>query len=377
MAKYTYHRNNHPFTMSGILKASCFILVFILVFILIIFSHQPLTFGKEKSPKIATAENKTAQLPNTEKALSDVNKSLPKISFEKTVHDFSQLAVKEKGKCEFKFKNTGQAPLKIERIKMTCACGFHSISKRVYKPGEEGVIKINYKGERKPGSVKHPIFVKTNDQNNPSVKLTIKAKVILHVEAIPDKLTLSLEQENAGIPLILLKSIDDKPFFIKNISVTNDVITADFDPNISENEITLEPMVDIEKLKNNMKGKINISVTHPKCKLVTIAYEAPSQFEIQPRRIIFRNSDPNRPGTKEIIIKSKKNKHFEIESITSKEGITKVLSQDPNNSQIKLKLQVTPPPKNNKSKYFKDAVIIKIKNGERLAVGCTGIYRRK
>jgi len=41
----------------------------------------------------------------------------PKISFESTVSDLGQVGLSTKNACEFKFKNTGQAPLKITNVK--------------------------------------------------------------------------------------------------------------------------------------------------------------------------------------------------------------------------------------------------------------------
>jgi len=85
---------------------------------------------------------------------SQIKKPSPGISLEKTVHNFGELGVREKGECEFKFKNTGQALLKIGKIRSTCGCTVPSLSKTEYKPGEEGVIKVKYSGQSSPGSLR-------------------------------------------------------------------------------------------------------------------------------------------------------------------------------------------------------------------------------
>jgi len=43
----------------------------------------------------------------------------PKISFESTVCDLGLVGLSTKNACEFKFKNTGQATLKVTNIKRT------------------------------------------------------------------------------------------------------------------------------------------------------------------------------------------------------------------------------------------------------------------
>ncbi|MHC4890211.1 MAG: DUF1573 domain-containing protein, partial [Planctomycetota bacterium] len=52
----------------------------------------------------------------------DVNNLSPRISFEKTVCGLGGVGQGTKNTCEFKFTNTGQALLKIGKIKRTCGC---------------------------------------------------------------------------------------------------------------------------------------------------------------------------------------------------------------------------------------------------------------
>jgi len=47
------------------------------------------------------------------KTTSAVSKSGPRISFEKTVYDLGDIGQGTKNTCEFRFTNTGQAPLRI------------------------------------------------------------------------------------------------------------------------------------------------------------------------------------------------------------------------------------------------------------------------
>ncbi len=61
---------------------------------------------------------------------------LPKISFEQTVCDLGQVGLGTKNSCEFKFKNTGQGPLKITNVKSTCGCTVAQLEKKEYAPGE-------------------------------------------------------------------------------------------------------------------------------------------------------------------------------------------------------------------------------------------------
>ena len=184
----------------------------------------------------------------------------PKIVFDSRVYNFGNLGIKEKAECEFRFKNSGQALLKIGKIKSTCGCTVPSLSKKEYQPNEEGVIKIKYSGQSKPGSVVKHIYVSTNDKGNSKVKLTIKGKVMQLIEVTPQKLKFSLNNENVGMAEVTIKSKDGRVFSIKGFSVSKDVIKAEFDPNAVASEFVLEPKVDMEKLKECRKGNIKINL---------------------------------------------------------------------------------------------------------------------
>ena len=80
-------------------------------------------------------QHQTAEPPAQDKKLV-IEKPHPKISFQKTVHDFGEVGIKEKGQCQFKFKNTGTALLKIGEITASCGCTVPTLSKKEYQPGE-------------------------------------------------------------------------------------------------------------------------------------------------------------------------------------------------------------------------------------------------
>jgi hypothetical protein len=85
--------------------------------------------------------------------------------------------------------------------------------------------------------------------------------------------------------------------------------------------------------------------------------------------------EANKPQIKELLIKNTENKHFEIESISSKQDCIKVISQQPDNDKIRLVLQITPPLMRAEVRYFSGDLFIKIKDDETLTINCRGFYR--
>lgn len=170
----------------------------------------------EQKAELCLKTNQSAKpTPRDSKPTLEIEETSPRIAFEKTVHNFSELGIREKGECEFKFKNTGNDLLKIGKINATCGCTVPSLSSTEFKPGEEGVVKVKYSGQSKAGSVAKNIYVPTNDRENSKVKLTIKAKVVQRVEVTPWKFQLSLSKENASKKS---RNLSQKPTFPIKIS---------------------------------------------------------------------------------------------------------------------------------------------------------------
>jgi len=74
------------------------------------------------------------------------------------------------------------------------------LDKKEYAPGEAGVITISYTADRSTGLREKHIYISSNDQHHPNVKLTIKARVVQLISVTPEKLQLFPREPKAGIP---------------------------------------------------------------------------------------------------------------------------------------------------------------------------------
>jgi beta-lactamase regulating signal transducer with metallopeptidase domain len=300
----------------------------------------------------------------------------PRITFESETHDFGQVSPGSKSAGEFKFTNTGDAVLKVKKIKTSCGCTVARLTKKEYAPGESGTITVTYSASKSPGKASKRVNVPTNDMTRPRIPLTVKATIAFIVQPKPERLKLLLKAENAGCGEITLTSRDGRPFGIKGVSSTANCITAEFDPAVQATEFTLKPKADVTKLKTLTTGQIRISLTHPKCKMVTIALSVLKEFKISPTTIVVSNAEPNRAIKRKLSIVSNYNEDFEIESTRSQKNIVKVLSQKRGENRYTLELEITPPTADDKKKMFRDVFHVSLSGGQRLEVPCRGIYRR-
>jgi len=193
------------------------------------------------------------------------------ITFKKTTYDFGEVTAGTRHSCEFKFANTGDEMLKIGKVTRTCSY-MASLDKAEYAPGEAGSLKVKYRAAGKRDmKIKKQLYVFTNDETNPKAMVTIKAHIVPTISFKPEKMDLSLKDENAGCPKITLRS--PQPFSIEQFNSTADCITADFNPSVKARKFVFKPKVDMQKLQKTLDGTIEIRLTHPDYKKVIIFFD--------------------------------------------------------------------------------------------------------
>jgi len=111
----------------------------------------------------------------------------PEIEFEKLVHDYGDVPYNGNGECEFRFTNTGNEPLLVQKPKSSCGCTIPSWPKEPILPGESDVIKVTYRTNR-AGMINKTVTVTSNANKNSTVVLRIKGRVLEQAaEALPEK----------------------------------------------------------------------------------------------------------------------------------------------------------------------------------------------
>ena len=99
-----------------------------------------------------------------------------KIEFESDTIDYGTIEKGADGVRVFKFKNTGDAPLIISKVKSSCGCTVPSWSKEPILPGENGTINVKYDTNRVM-PIRKTITV-TSNADTPTVALKIKGLVV-------------------------------------------------------------------------------------------------------------------------------------------------------------------------------------------------------
>jgi hypothetical protein len=329
--------------------------------------------------QIAPAAKATVEQPKTETPSqpAKIDEVPGIIKIENPVHDFGNLAPDSVNKCQYKFTNVGKGVLKISHIQSTCGCSVpDKLEKMDYNPGESGTVDVTFHAPAYPGLVTKHLYIVSNDADNSRAEITIKAVVVVKVTVDPNKIELSVNKENGGMPTLKVKSVDNVPFAITGFSITGQIATLEFDSKDKKAEHILNPKVDINKIQEISSGVIQLKIDHPDTKEVNVVFSILPMYELRPPRIILQNTEPGIVTKREVWIVNNFGKEFEIESTSSRNGYMKVVNQKKDGLNIGLDVEITPPAQEgSKRRYITDELNIKIKNGPTLTVRCSGWFK--
>jgi hypothetical protein len=336
-------------------------------------------FAKSDKAKKQTASPKSEVnqpvLPAQDKEAPVTPPSNARIKFDVPSHDFGQVGPESENNCTFKFTNVGKDILKIDRLQGTCKCTVPDLQKKEYAPGESGEITVKFHAPKFKGPTSQHVMVYSNDSNNPRAELEIKATVYLQVQVTPEQMTLSLVDPNAGTGPIAISSLDGEKFAVTKIESTGNVISIASDSNNFSGKHIFKPVVNMDNLRNTLNGFIVFTLTHPKCGEIRVQFSCLKEYETSPSVIIIRNAVVGEIQKRTIYLTSNYNQPIDIESVTSDNGIIKVIKQEKTENRFEFNVEIAPPLSENKSHVFSDTLHIKLKGKGQLDVACRGFYK--
>jgi hypothetical protein len=91
--------------------------------------------------------------------------------------DFGKIAEGQKLEVAFRFKNTGDKPLVIERVQPSCGCTVAEQSKEPIAPGAEGQIRATFNSQGRTGINHKTLFVYANTKGTTNHSLQFVVEV--------------------------------------------------------------------------------------------------------------------------------------------------------------------------------------------------------
>lgn len=131
----------------------------------------------KKVERVEVAKKKVVEPVVQPKPKKVVKARAPEIEFEELLFDFGEIMQGDKIDHKFKFTNTGNAPLSVNKADATCGCATPSIPFMDIMPGEQGFIGVSYNSVGKEGEEVPQVTIFTNAKTNPNQTLKLKGFV--------------------------------------------------------------------------------------------------------------------------------------------------------------------------------------------------------
>lgn len=171
----------------------------------------------------------------------------PEILFETNFLDLGTVSGVERVPGVFKFKNAGNAALKVEPPSPTCDCTDARVVPPVLEPGESGEIAFVLKADRAM-NIERAILVRSNDPRNPKVELTFHINYTPLYKLSPATLWLTLPAGKDELTReITITRTDGKPLGIRQLKPSKAWVEAVMDPGTTPLDNTAKIRVTVHR----------------------------------------------------------------------------------------------------------------------------------
>lgn len=109
----------------------------------------------------------------------------PKLVSDVNEVNFGEVFQGEKVEKIFPFRNAGDAPLLIERVKSSCGCTAALVSSSELAPGAAGELRAVFDSARFSGEVQKSVYLYSNDPARPMVQFSLRGTIRQELTVVP------------------------------------------------------------------------------------------------------------------------------------------------------------------------------------------------
>lgn len=347
-----------------IIKRPGFFVALVSIFALLLMGQ--LSSQEEKTTKTPKAEKvsptKTGSTKKRRYLLKPPPKNFspPAAEIEEAVFDWNSVLQGEVVEHDFKIKNTGGSPLRIERVKPSCGCTTvgDEDGKQVIAPGAVGKITLRVDTKKFSGTIRKTAAVSTN-ASKITQTLTMQGKIETAVEISPKLPRITVVR---GVPVkplsISLKKSSEHPFKLNKVSSKSEIVSLEMTEVVagSSYELKVTPKLPEDTRKYHYAEiDANVTVKDKSFDLpVRVSISIKDRIEASPPSVYFSRRETDKlskagtpPPTKELRIKSLDSSHsFKITSVRLQgEHFTHKLTEITPGKEYKLDVELSKKPK--------------------------------
>jgi len=255
----------------------------------------------------------------------------PKITIEQTEFDFGNVTEGDKLTHTFEIKNTGTAPLVIDRVRTSCGCTVADLKTKEIAPGASGQIEVTFDTKGRMGPNRKTITVSSNDKQTPNANIEIKANIerLLVFTPMSVRLNVNHGEEQKVETWLMGKQADNAKLAIKTIEGGEGLKIElaekkDGDKTVHGLSFSLKG----EKIVTGA-GKVVVTTgveTIPELE-VRFTFNVVGNLELRPRALFFDDRSPS--GKERVMRVVSKREDFKIKSVKVTEGPFKATFSKP------------------------------------------------
>lgn len=115
----------------------------------------------------------------------------PKVEIERSQYDFGLIDVGAAEVHAFVVRNVGDAPLELRLGKATCSCTAGELAVNRLLPGASTEVRVSWRPPKPAELFSQGVTILTNDPRRSKVMLMVVGRVVVHLAAEPDSISLA------------------------------------------------------------------------------------------------------------------------------------------------------------------------------------------
>jgi hypothetical protein len=189
----------------------------------------------------------------------------PRIEVDSSEYNFGSIEEGQKVTHVFRFSNSGDAPLNIERVRSSCGCTVPRLSAEVLAPGDVGEVEAVFDSRRFNGQVVKTIYLYTNDPLHDVVQLSLRGKVNKIIAADPPRVDFGVMKSGEKRQTeVRLANNGSEAIELGDVTVSNPAVEAELQSNVIEPEssVILNLSVVPDQEQGRLSGYVIIPTSH-------------------------------------------------------------------------------------------------------------------
>lgn len=151
----------------------------------------------------------------------------PQLQAEAPIFNFGRIAEGSKIDHTFRFQNSGDAPLVINKVRSSCGCTAALLSADRLAPGEWGELKTTFDSRGFQGKINKTIYIHSNDPGPQPTRFRLQGEVLKELVVQPSRLRFRAGHRQPPFKATInLRNGGQTPLFLSNLKTTSEELQA-------------------------------------------------------------------------------------------------------------------------------------------------------